>query len=268
MDKATLIGLLAGISIVATAIALGSDPGQFFYVPALLIVFGGTIASTLIKFSFAEVIASLQVGKNAFIVKDWRPEDLIVRMKELSRTARASGLIALEQEEVPTRFFERGLQLCADGVDPAMMRRILSEDLEASVERHETGQRFFRSLGDVAPAFGMIGTLVGLVQMLGSLEDPDAIGPGMATALLTTLYGALFAQLVAIPIADALETRSRKEIVVKTLILEGVQCIREGYNPQLLEEVLTGYLPTHGREKLAAMEEAANAARRAQQGSG
>lgn len=255
MDKATLIGLIAGLTIVGLAIGLGTDPGQFIYLPAVLIVFGGTLASTLIKFSFSEILGSLRVARNAFIVKDWSPEELIVRIKELARTSRTSGLIALEREEVETRFFQRGLQLCADGVESDAMRRILQQDLNASEERHEVGQRFFRSLGDVAPAFGMIGTLVGLVQMLGSLEDPDAIGPGMATALLTTLYGALFAQLVAIPIADALETRSRRETLIKTLVLEGICGIREGYNPQMLEEYLLGYLPTHGRDRLAELEE-------------
>ncbi len=262
LDKATLTGLLAGAAIIFTAIAVGSDPRQFLYLPAVLIVVGGTLAATLVKFSYRELVNSLGVARNAFVQEQWSAEAFIPVIKDLARVARVDGLLALDRQEVPSRFLRKGVQLCADGVDDELARKIMEEDLHISVERHETGQRFFRSIGEAAPAFGMIGTLVGLVHMLGALDDPHAIGPGMATALLTTLYGALFAHLVALPIADALEIRGKRERLVKSLIIEGLQGIREGHNPRLIEDLLLGYLPNAARDRFLEYEQQRDAYRR------
>ncbi|RLK50353.1 chemotaxis protein MotA [Alkalispirillum mobile] len=256
MDKTTLLGLVAGIAIIFSAIAMGSAPGEFLYAPALLIVFGGTLASTMIKFPFNHVMNSFRVAGRAFTRSEEDPKTLILQVKDLAKTARMKGLLALEDADVGNPFFRKGLQLCADGVDPELMHKVLKEDLELSVERHEVGQRIFRAIGESAPAFGMIGTLVGLVQMLAHLDDPAAIGPGMATALLTTLYGAMFAQLVALPIADKLELRAQNERANKMLILEGINCIRQGFNARMIEDLLSAYLPTKARGELAEMEEA------------
>lgn len=256
MDKTTLLGLVSGIAIIFAAIGMGSAPGEFLYLPALLIVFGGTLASTLIKFPLFHVVNSFRVAGLAFVRQEEDPRKLILQVKDLAKTARMKGLLALEDAEVDNPFFRKGLQLCADGVDPELMHKVLKEDLEMSAERHDVGQRIFRAIGESAPAFGMIGTLVGLVQMLAHLDDPAAIGPGMATALLTTLYGAMFAQLVALPIADKLELRAQNERANKMLILEGINCIRQGFNARMIEELLSAYLPTKTRGELAEMERA------------
>ncbi len=258
MDKATLLGLIAGISIIGSAILLGSSPGVFFNLPALMIVAGGTLAATFIKFPLAHVLNALKVAGNAFVRQDDKPLELIEKTKQLAALARKRGMLALEDEEVNNAFYQKGIQLCVDGMPPDLVQKILREDMEITAERHSIGQRIFRSLGDSAPAFGMIGTLVGLVQMLVNLDDPAAIGPAMAVALLTTLYGAMFAQLVALPIADKLEMRQITEQTNQQLIIEGIHCIQQGYNPRVIEELLTAYLPRKVRERQIAEREAAD----------
>lgn len=247
MDKATFLGFLLGITTVVGAIVLGGDSAQFLYPPAILIVLGGTLAGTLIKFSLGQVGNSLKVAFMAFRLPAERPRDLIERSKEIANTARKNGLLALEDEVSPNDFYRKGLQMLVDGMDPDTVQRALHEELDHAWERHEIGQRVFRSIGEQAPAFGMIGTLVGLVQMLGNLENPEAVGPGMAVALLTTLYGAVFAQLVAIPIADNLEQRAESEYTNNSLIMEAIGLIQQGTNARLLDEILGAYLP--GRER-------------------
>ena len=249
MDKATFLGFLLGITTVVGAIVLGGDSAQFLYPPAILIVLGGTLAGTLIKFSLGQVGNSLKVAFMAFRLPAEHPRDLIERSKEIATVSRKNGLLALEDEETPNDFYRKGLQMLVDGLDPETVQRALREELEHAWERHEIGQRVFRSIGEQAPAFGMIGTLVGLVQMLGNLENPEAVGPGMAVALLTTLYGAVFAQLVAIPIADNLEQRAEAEHTNHSLIMEAVGLVQQGANTHLMEELLGAYLPGREREK-------------------
>ncbi|MBK5935528.1 flagellar motor protein PomA [Halorhodospira halophila] len=252
LDKATLGGLLVGITIIVTAIAASGDAAQFLYLPAVLIVFGGTFSATLIKFSLQQVINSVRVAGQAFKRRQDDPAALIAQTKELATQVRKHGFLVLEDAEVDNPFFRKALDLTVDGVEPELVQRILREELELSMQRHEEGQRIFRSMGEQAPAFGMIGTLVGLVQMLGNLEDPEAIGPGMAVALLTTLYGALFAQLVALPIADNLEVRAQREYTNNLLIIDAVTCIHKRYNSRLIDEVLSNYLPPSQRGAVAA----------------
>ncbi|MFW6191383.1 MAG: MotA/TolQ/ExbB proton channel family protein [Thiohalospira sp.] len=249
MDKATFIGFLLGITTVVGAIVLGGESAQFLYPPALLIVFGGTLAGTLIKFSLAQVGNSLKVAFMAFRLPAEHPRELIERSKEVATVARKNGLLALEDEEAPNDFYRKGLQMLVDGMDPETVQRALREELDHAWERHEIGQRVFRSIGEQAPAFGMIGTLVGLVQMLGNLENPEAVGPGMAVALLTTLYGAVFAQLVAIPIADNLEQRAETEYTNHSLIMEAIGLVQQGANTHLMDELLGAYLPGRDRRK-------------------
>lgn len=247
MDKASLTGLLVGITIIFTSIAASGDSAQFLYLPAALIVFGGTFSATLIKFSFWQVVNSIKLASLAFTSHKEEPKELIEQTKELTAVARKQGILALEDVEVRNQFFRKAIDLLVDGVDQQLIQKILREEQELSTQRHETGQRIFRSIGEQAPAFGMIGTLVGLVQMLGNLEDPEAIGPGMAVALLTTLYGAVFAQLIAIPIADNLEMRAQNEYINQSLIIEAVACIHNRYNSRLVDELLSNYLPRNRR---------------------
>jgi chemotaxis protein MotA len=161
--------------------------------------------------------------------------------------ARKSGLLALEGKEIKNEFLGKGIRLCVDGHDPEFVSRMLTKDINQTIERHETGVGIFKAIGGSAPAMGMIGTLVGLVQMLSSMDDPKAIGPAMAIALLTTLYGAVIANAFALPIADKLAFRSSEERINKSLILETIKGIQDGLNPKVLRELLKTYLPSNKR---------------------
>ena len=256
MDIATLFGLLGGVVIIVAAVSSGSDLFIFLNVPGALIVLGGTAAATLIKFPLDRCVNAFQVAYQAFRKELEATEDLIRRIHELAYVARKRGILALDDEEVDNDFFQKGIQLAVDGHSPEFVRKVLTEDMRLSVERHDQGQRIFRAVGESAPAFGMIGTLIGLVQMLVNLDDPDSIGPAMAVALLTTLYGALIANLVALPIADKLELRGQEEALNKQLIIEGLAAIQDATNPRVIDEILEAYLPRRARERLVAELEA------------
>lgn len=244
MDFATLIGLIFGTIIVILAILTDSDIYTFLNVPGLLIVIGGTFAATLVKFPIKDCFSAFGFAiRHAFWEETERSSDLIKQVHSFANIARKQNLLALENEPIGNAFFKQGIQLCIDGMKPEFVRDVLTNELTMSLERHEQGERIFRAIGESAPAFGMIGTLVGLVQMLANLQDASAIGPAMSVALLTTLYGALFANLVALPIADKLRIRSQNERVNKSLIIEGVLGIQQGVHPRILGEMLQTYLP-------------------------
>jgi chemotaxis protein MotA len=257
LDIATLIGLLSGVALVTVAIVMGGDSLVFVSIPSVMIVVGGATAATLIKFSLAHFINSIKVAINAFRFKASTPVELILAANELADISRKKGVLALEGYETPDPFLSRGVHMLVDGYKPDFISKALQEDMEQSHERHLIGQKLFRAIGESAPAFGMIGTLIGLVQMLNTLSSPENIGPAMAVALLTTLYGALIANLVALPIAEKLELRNAQEIANQQLIIEIISCIQQGLSPRLMDEVLEAYLPHRQR---AAMQEAAEAA--------
>lgn len=243
MDLATLGGLIFGMIVILMAILVGGDLGIFFNIPGLLVVLGGTIAATLIKFSLADCLYAIKLGsKQAFVDESANPRELVSKIKDLANKARKDGLLALEDEPVNNEFFQKGIQLCVDGQAPEFVKKVLDNEMDYSIERMELGERIFRGIGDAAPAFGMIGTLVGLVQMLANMSDPSSIGPAMAVALLTTLYGALFANLIANPIADKLGIRYLYDRKTKQLIIEGVIGIAQGESPHVIEEMLGTYL--------------------------
>ena len=258
MDLATLLGLIGAFGVIIGAIATGGDTMLFLNPPSLLIVIGGTIAAALMKFPIGTFFGAFKIALKAFLHKSVSPGDLIEEAMELANTARKNGLLALESVEISNEFLGRGIQLCVDGHDPEFVRRMLSKDINQAIERHDTGQGIFKSLGDVAPAMGMIGTLIGLVQMLSSMDDPKQIGPAMAVALLTTLYGAIIANAFALPVADKLAFRSAEERMNKSLILETISGIQEGLNPRVLETLLKTYLP--GSNRGGGSDEAAEAA--------
>jgi chemotaxis protein MotA len=248
MDLATLLGLIGAFGVIIGAIVTGGDIVLFINPPSLMIVIGGTIAAALIKFPLTTFLGSFKIALKAFLYKSVSPADLIDEAMELANTARKNGLLALESVEITNEFLKRGIQLCVDGHDPEFVRRMLSKDINQTIERHDTGRSIFKAIGDVAPAMGMIGTLIGLVQMLSSMDDPKQIGPAMAIALLTTLYGAVVANAFALPIADKLSFRSAEEHMNKSLILETISGIQEGLNPRVLETLLKTYLPGNRRE--------------------
>ena len=242
MDLATLIGFIGGIGIIVGAIATGGDVMLFVNTPSILIVFGGTFMVTLMRISLADFFRSFGVAAKAFFNKKDDPNNLIEEAVRLADVARKNGLLALEGEAVENEFLKKGIGLCVDGHDPALVKRMLTEDINLTIKRHDVGQDMWSSVGNMAPAMGMIGTLVGLVQMLANMSDPAAIGPAMAVALLTTLYGAVIANAFAIPLADKLGSVSNYERLNKSLLIESISAIQEGMNPKVLEQLLNTYI--------------------------
>jgi len=252
MDLATLIGLASGTAVVLIAIFIGGDFMAFVDVPSMLLVIGGAMAATILRFTLADVMAALKTGISAALSQGRAtPSMLIAEMGELAQKARKEGLIALDGIGISHDFLKKGVQLCVDGMTFEFVKDALSRDRDLYIERHEEGEKIFRAIGDAAPAFGMIGTLVGLVQMLGNMEDPQTIGPAMAIALLTTLYGALISNLVALPIADKLASKAQLEYVLRTLVIEGTLHIQNRTNPDVMIEFLSAYLPESQREVAA-----------------
>ncbi|MGB5346896.1 MAG: flagellar motor protein PomA [Woeseia sp.] len=247
MDLATLIGLIGAFGIVLTSIMLGGSAGTFVNMPSVLVVFGGTALVTMMKFSLGKFLSAAGIAVKAFLHKPSEPADLIAKAVELAKTARQGGLLALEDADVPDEFMKSGLSMLIDGHPADVVRSTLTKDLNLTVARHGDGQDIFKAIGDVGPAMGMIGTLIGLVQMLSNMDDPKQIGPAMAVALLTTLYGAVLANMFALPIADKLAVRSREESTTKSLIIDALLGIQGGQNPRVIEGMLQTYLPRSQR---------------------
>ncbi len=243
MDLATLIGLVGGIGVMVAAILTGGSAVLFLDVASFLIVGGGTVAVILMRFPLKTTFGAFKVALKAFRVRIEPPVAIIKQAVELAAIVRREGLLALENQKVDNVFFAKGLRLCVDGLEPDFVRKLLTEDMEKTIDRHETGQAIFKAMGDAGPAMGMLGTLIGLVQMLANMADPKAIGPAMAVALLTTLYGSGIANLFALPIADKLSLRTNEEALNKALIIESISSIQEGRNPRVMEELLMSFLP-------------------------
>ena len=226
MDIATILGLVSGIALVVTAIIMGGgNPAIFVNVPGVLIVLGGTLATTFIKFSVADVISTIAVVTKTFLFRLISPVAAIAQITEFASIARRDGVLALEGKPVSDPFFDQAIRMIIDGLEPERVSAVLKRELQCSSDRHKKGKSIFRGMGSSAPAFGMIGTLIGLVQMLASMDDPSSIGPAMAIALLTTLYGAILANVVALPLADKLDLRSKEESLLREVIIAGVNGI-------------------------------------------
>lgn len=250
MDLATLMGLIAGVVIILLAMFSGPvDAGAFFNLPGILIVFGGAMAATLIKFPLGDCIRSFGLAvKSAFVDTTDTPKALIAEANQLAAIVRKNGVLGLEGAEIENPFFQKGVALCVDGHDEAFIQDVLNHEMELSSERFEVGERIFRAIGDAAPAFGLVGTLVGLVQMLSNMQDAESLGPSMAVALLTTLYGALIANLIALPLADKLEIRATRERNNRRLIIDSIMSIKAGRNPRVMDELLETYLSDSERD--------------------
>lgn len=247
MDLATLIGILGAFGIVAAAMVLGGSAGLFINIPSLLIVLLGSIFVVLMKFNIGQTFSSLATAGKAFMFKLEKPEEIIEKAVELAEAARKGGLLSLEGLEIPNPFMKSGVMLLVDGHDAEVVKTMLYKDIGQVSARHKIAQAFFRAMADVGPAMGMIGTLIGLVQMLANMDDPKSIGPAMAVALLTTLYGAMLATMVANPIADKLELRTTEEKLIKSMIVDALMGIQAGQNPRVIESTLKNYLPSGKR---------------------
>ena len=249
MDLATLIGMIGAMAIIITAMVLSGGVGMFVDIPSVLIVLVGSIFVVMSKFGLGQFLGAGKVAAKAFMFKVEDPAETIDEIVGLADEARKGGLLALEGKELSSDFLQGGIQLLVDGHDPDVVKTLLNKDKDKAVDRHAQGADIFGALGDVAPAMGMIGTLVGLVAMLSNMDDPKSIGPAMAVALLTTLYGAMLANMVAIPIADKLSLRRGEEDMSKSLIIDALLAIQGGQNPRVIDSMLRNYLPEGQRAK-------------------
>ena len=247
MDLATLVGMLGGIGFIVMAMILGGDLSMFVDVPSVLIVFCGSLFVVMSQFTLGQFFGAGKIAGKAFMFKIDTPEDLIEKVVEMADAARKGGFLALEEAEIANPFMQKGVDMLVDGHDIDVVRETLAKDISMTTERHEFGVSIFKGLGDVAPAMGMIGTLIGLVAMLSNMDDPKAIGPAMAVALLTTLYGAFLANVICLPIAAKLSNRLNEEKLNQSLILDGIVGIADGQHPRVIEGILKNYLAASKR---------------------
>ncbi|AZG74087.1 flagellar motor protein PomA [Shewanella livingstonensis] len=242
MDLATLIGIIGAFAFIIGAMVTSGGIGLFIDVPSILIVVAGSLFVVMMKFNLKQFLGSIKIGMKAFMFKLDKPEDLIEQAVTMADAARKGGFLALEEAVITNTFMQKAVDMLVDGHDGDVVRNALEKDIALTEERHKTGVGIFKAMGDVAPAMGMIGTLVGLVAMLSNMDDPKSIGPSMAVALLTTLYGAVIANMIAIPMADKLSLRMNEELLNRNLIMDAVLAIQDGQNPRVIEGFLKNYL--------------------------
>jgi chemotaxis protein MotA len=244
MDIATGIGLVFGSIIVVALILMGGDLKTFVDSHAAIVIFGGSAAATLIRFPFSSIIHGLPLGmKYAFTSRRLTQRDLVDEVARLAEVARKAGPLGLEKETVEDPFLAKGVRYVADGYDASFIRDAMERERETFLTHLDDGSKIYRAIGDCAPAFGMVGTLIGMVQMFANMSDPSKLGPYMAIALLATLYGAVLANLLCLPIADKLHVKLADEEVNRTLIIDGVLMIRDAKSPAIVREMLVAYLP-------------------------
>ncbi|MEJ8554409.1 flagellar motor protein [Tepidibacter sp. Z1-5] len=252
MDLGTLIGIVLGFGLIIVSILLGGSLGAFIDIPSIMIVVGGTVAATLVAYPLPKVKEIMKLTQKAFKERKSNPNEVIESMIELANKARKEGLLALEESSagIDDDFIKKGVMLVVDGTDPDLVRTLLETELDFLEERHKSGQGLFETMGSFAPAFGMVGTLIGLINMLKKLDDPSSIGPAMSVALLTTFYGSFLANMIFIPIANKLKVKSREETLEREIIVEGLLSIQAGENPRIIEEKLKAFLPPSMRTQL------------------
>ena len=247
MDLASLIGLGVAFGVLMLGIITNSGIQGFFMfidIPSLFIVAGGTVGAVLIVCPLEQFLKSISVVTKVFLNKKKSAREIIEQMVYFATRARREGILALEEEaeNASDQFLKQGIQLAVDGTSPEAIKAILENEILALEERHKDGQNILKAGGAYAPAMGMVGTLIGLVLMLATLDDPSTIGPKMAVALITTLYGALLSNLLFLPMADKLKTRSKDEIALKSVMIEGILSIQSGDNPRLVEQKLNAFM--------------------------
>lgn len=261
MDLATIIGIVVGMGFVIGGIMADGSIMDFWDIASVLIVIGGTVAATLVAYPLSNVMETFKIAAKAFKSQEEDPYEIIVQINALANIARKEGLLALEEasEDIDEEFLKKGAMLIVDGTDPELVRNLLETELSFVEERHGMGQGILETMGSFAPAFGMVGTLIGLINMLQKLDDPSSIGPSMGVALITTFYGSLLANLFFIPMANKLKLKSREEILRKEIMVEGLLSIQAGENPRIIEEKLKAFLPPKSRKSLSTKEEGVEA---------
>ncbi len=251
MDLATIIGIIVSFGLVIAAIITGGSPLIFIDIKSALIVFGGTIGATLVNFPLPRVLGVVGVVKNTFSSSIVQPNEIVDQFMDYANRARREGILSLEPvlKEIDDLYLKKGLQLTVDGLEPQAIQEILETEITYRENRHETGADILSTLGAFAPAMGMIGTVIGLILMLQTMDDPSTIGPAMAVALITTFYGAVMANLVFLPMAGKLRQRSKEEILNMEMILEGILAISKGENPRIIQEKLSSFIPPKERKQ-------------------
>ncbi|WP_028877042.1 flagellar motor protein PomA [Teredinibacter turnerae] len=252
MDLATIVGMVGALALIVISMLMSGELGMFVNAPSLVIVVGGTIFAVMAKYGLGQFLGAVKVAGKSFSSKLPDPNMLIDEIVALADEARKGGLLSLEGKEVSSDFLQRGIQLLVDGHDPDVVKTLLSIDKNKAMERHTVGASIFAAMAEMAPAMGMIGTLIGLVAMLANMDDPKAIGPAMAVALLTTLYGAVIANAMCGPMADKLKLRAGEEAMIKSLVIDALLAIQGGQNPRVIDSMLRNYLPEGKRTVEAA----------------
>ncbi len=244
MDIATIVGVVIGVSLILLAMLLGGSLGAYIDIPSVLIVVGGATGATLAAFPLPRLLTLPKVVSKTIQTPAVQPAELITQIVSYAEVARRDGILALEglTDEMKDDLLITGVKMAVDGTDPELIEQILEGDIENMTVRHDVGKGMLDTLGRYAPAFGMIGTLVGLVAMLANMSDPSAIGAGMAAALLTTLYGAVLANVLFLPLADKLKIKNEEEILIKSIIVKGVMSIQAGDNPRVVEQKLKTFV--------------------------
>ena len=246
VDLATILGLLFAVGLIVGAILMGQSDANFFNVPSLMIVLFGTMAATAVSYSVDELKQAGSIISHSIFQKKWNPSGMATNLVNLSVIAKKKGVLSLSTQENELRkhdYLHKSFQMVIDGFNPDDVDFLLTQELEAELERHKRSASITRRASEVAPAMGLIGTLVGLVQMLADLENPETIGPAMAVALLTTFYGAILGTIVMAPLAVKLEKRSSDESIIKHLIKIAAVSIARQENPRKLEMLLNSELP-------------------------
>lgn len=250
MDIATGLGFIAGILVLVTLILMGGDLRMFYDIHAVIIIFGGCFAATLIRFPFSAIVHGMPLGmKFAFTLRRTTARELVDELASIAEVARKQGPVGLEKVDTDDPFLAKGIRYVADGYDIDFIRDNLERDRDNFLMHLTEGSKIYRAIGDCAPAFGMVGTLIGMVQMFSNMSDPSKLGPFMAVALLATLYGALVGNLVCLPIADKLHFKIVDEDTNRTLIIDGILMIRDSKSPALVREMLLAYLPEKHRHE-------------------
>ncbi|PCK03428.1 MAG: flagellar motor protein PomA [Alteromonadaceae bacterium] len=248
MDLASIVGIIGALALIVVTMLMSGELGMFVNGPSMVIVLGGTIFAVMAKYGLGQFLGALKVAGKSFKYKLPDVNELIDEIVALADEARKGGLLSLEGKEVSSDFLQRGIQLLVDGHDPDVVKTLLNKDKVQAVERHTVGSSIFANMTDMAPAMGMIGTLIGLVAMLANMDDPKSIGPAMAVALLTTLYGAVIANALTGPMSDKLKLRATEEAMIKNLVIDALLAIQGGQNPRVIDSMLRNYLPEGKRE--------------------
>lgn len=252
MDLGTLLGIVSGFGLVIIAMSIGGGFGAFVNAPSLMIVCGGTMGATLINYPISDILRVIKVAKNAFFSEKIKTKKIIETLIEMSKISRRDGILGLEKtlKDIKDPFFVKGMTLMIDGIEPTKLSELLDTEVEYIEERHRLGAEIFMTMGNFAPAMGMIGTLIGLVKMLMDMSDPSSIGPSMAVALLTTFYGVILANLIFLPISGKLKTRSAQELATKQLVVSGILSVQSGDNPRMLEQKLHSFVSPKERKTI------------------